>query len=85
VGVGVAWVGVGVAWVGVAGDLVGVDDGVDGAGLVVVPRLLLVAWWLADGVADAECDDWVGDGVGVADPDGVPDGVVGSAELGAAR
>jgi hypothetical protein len=36
------FVGVGVAWVGGAADLVGVDDGVDGAGLVVVPWLLLV-------------------------------------------
>jgi hypothetical protein len=70
--------------VGGADDLVGTDDGVDGAGLVVVPWLLLVVCLLAEGVADADRGDGVGVGVEPGVADDAPADVAGSAELGAA-
>jgi hypothetical protein len=76
-------VGVGAGWVGGAEDLVGVDDGVDGAGLVGVPSLLLVGWWVADEVDDAERGDGLGAGVEGADADDALADVVASGELGA--
>jgi hypothetical protein len=76
-------VGVGVEGVGGAEDLVGAGGRVDGAGLVVVPSLLLVGWWVADEVDDAERGDGLGASVEGVDSDDALADVVASGELGA--